>query len=118
MKKYERVPDRAVQTLQCPWNAFKEAARHYESFKELDFAEDLFEYLRNGYVISTPTAFGLFRPIEWNGKRGWFVRYAIGNLAECITHFPCPLDFIAFCRNNDGVLRICEWESFMRKARK
>jgi hypothetical protein len=58
----------------------------------------------------------MFKVIKRNGRHGWFVRYARGNLSELLPLMPCALDFIAFCRNNDGVMRECDTARFMQVA--
>ncbi len=97
-------------------NAFDIAQQNYAKYSGLNFAEDLVYYLKSGYVYCSPTAFAMFRPIEHEGKRGWFVQMAAGCLGELLRHAPCDLEFVAFCRNNDSNMRVISWEYFIRKV--
>ncbi len=96
--------------------AFDIAAENYAKYSGLNFAEDLVYYLKTGYVFCSPTCFAMFRPIEREGKRGWFVQMAVGEIGELLRWVPCPLDFIAFCRNNDDNMRVIEWNHFVKKV--
>jgi hypothetical protein len=113
---YERIPDTEVEWIKFPENAFREAQADYQRFSGIDFADDLLDYLEHAFVVSRPNLFAMARPIEFRGKRGWFIRYAIGNLLELVTVLPCPLEFIAFCRDNDGIMRIVNWGWFVKKS--
>ncbi len=103
-----------ISPLVLHGNAFDVAKDNYAKFSGLNFAEDLVYYLRTGYVISQPTCFAMFRPIERDGKRGWFVQMAVGEIGELLRYVPCPLDFIAFCRNNDDDMRLIKWDAFVK----
>lgn len=116
VKKYQRLGDLTVTPLVFNEKAYEEAKRYYREHSELNFHNDLFDYLQNGFVISRPNLFVMFKPIVHKGRKGWFVRFAIGNFLELLTLMPCPLEFIAFCRDNDKDLRIIEMKDFVDKA--
>jgi hypothetical protein len=96
--------------------AFDIARMYYAKFPNLNFWDDLVDYHRHGFVTTRPTCFGMVKAIEHEGRRGWFVRIAIGNLLELITTLPGPLDFIAFCRDDDDNMRVVQWEAFLKRA--
>ena len=97
--------------------AFDLARLFYEQHSDMNFFADLEYYFREGYVISQPRLFGLFKPIEHNGKRGWFIQIAIGAIGDLIRYFPCPLAFIAFCRNNNtDKMVVIDYDSFIKKV--
>jgi hypothetical protein len=113
---YERIPDTELRWVNFLGNAFREAQADYAAYSGIDFADDLLDYLEHAFVVSRPNLFAMARPVEFRGKRGWFIRYVRGNLLELLTVLPCPLEFIAFCRNNDAVMRIVSWEWFVKKT--
>jgi hypothetical protein len=118
MKRYELVPDELIQPLKFDTCAFRTAIEHYEKIPGVSFVDDLTDYLANGFVVSRPTVFAMAKPIERESKRGWFIRFACGNMAELLTCLPCPLEFVAFFRDKDKVprMRICGWDTFIRIA--
>lgn len=119
MKKYERLADDELSPLKFECCAFGDAMDHYAKLKGVDFLADLFDYLVNGFVVSRPTVFAMGKLIEKDGKRGWFIRYACGNILELLSLLPCRMDYIYFCRthkDNDRVLRRCSWDAFVRRA--
>ena len=115
-KRYQKIGHAEIHTLRMEGNAFDVARENYAKYSGLDFAEDLLNYLRTGYVVSRPNLFAMAKPIEREGRRGWFIQIAVGNILELLTCLPCPLDFIAFCRNNDDNMRVVEWDWFMKKV--
>ena len=84
---------------------------HYQKKSLIPFDLELLDYMRNGIVISLPTAFGMGRIINL-AKEGqplrlaFFVRWAAGNLADLVLAIPTDLKEIAFCRREDGKMRI------------
>ena len=120
MANYNRIGQTLIRPLlmrreQTPFDL---ARLFYQQYSDLDFGDDLIEYFREGWVRSSPTAFAMARPIEHEGRRGWFIRIAVGNMLELLEMLPCPLEFIAFCRNNDpNSMRIVNWEEFERKTK-
>lgn len=113
MPRYARLGHQMISPLMPSGNAFDVARQNYAKYSGLNFGEDLLYYLRTGYVISQPTCFAMFRPIERDGRRGWFVQMAVGEIGELLRYVPCPLDFIAFCRSNDDDMRLIEWDYFV-----
>ena len=118
MKKYERVGQLMIRPLL--WRKghapFDLARLFYAQYNDLNFEMDLYDYLRNGYVYSSPTAFGMIKPIEHEGRRGWYFRVVVGEMGEIMVHLPCKLDFIAFCRNNDpDSMTIIDHDAFFKK---
>ena len=95
--------------------AFDVARLNYAQYAGLNFEADLLHYLREGFVVSRPSLFAMAKPIEHEGRRGWFVQIAVGAIGELYTCFPCPLAFVAFCRNNDDNMRVIEWDYFEQK---
>ena len=113
---YQRVPDEDIGWVKFPVNAFADAKADYARHSKVDFADELLDYLNHAFVVSRPNLFALARPIELKGERGWFIRYSRGNLLELLTVLPCPMAFIAFCRNGDGIIRKVNWEAFVKKC--
>jgi hypothetical protein len=116
MPRYQKVGKSMITPLALGGNAFGVAVENYRKYSRLNFWDDLLYYLQTGYVICQPTIFAMFRPIERDGKRGWFVQMAVGEIGELLRYVPCPLDFIAFCRNDDDDMRVIEWNYFVEKV--
>ena len=116
MPKYAKVGNPMLNTLSLGGNAFDEAVANYAKYSGLNFWNDLVYYLRTGFVVSRPSCFAMGRPIERDGKRGWFIQIAVGNIGELITCFPCKLDFVAFCRNNDENMRVIDFDTYVKKV--
>jgi hypothetical protein len=120
LKRYAKVGNTLIRPLKLrgEHSAYDQARAFYLQFPDLNFQRDLVDYMRNGFVIVRPNLFGMFRPIEYDGRRGWFIRISIGSLLELVTCFPCKLDFIAFCRNNDDNMRVIQFDEFLRTVRR
>ena len=116
MARYKKVGNPMLNVLSMGGNAFGVAIENYRKHAKLNFWADLLYYLQTGYVICQPSLFAMFRPIERDGRRGWFVQMAVGEIGELLRYVPCPLAFIAFCRNGDEDMRVIEWEYFMEKV--
>lgn len=116
MKRYEKIGSPMISPLIMQGNAFDIARVNYAKYSRLNFWNDLMEYMRTGYVVCCPTVFAMFKPIDRDGKRGWFVQMAVGNILDLLRFVPCELDFIAFCRNNDDNMRVIEWKTFLKKV--
>lgn len=116
MKHYERIGHAMISPLILQGNAFELARENYAKYSKLNFDDDLLDYLRSGFVVSRPHLFAMGKAIERNGRRGWFIQIAVGNILELLTCFPCRLDFIAFCRNDDDNMRVIEWDHFIKKV--
>lgn len=99
------------------------------------FREDLEAHLLNGYVISTPTAFVMGRPVRHDAPReeivnpwhvfprggwdAWMVYLAAGDLAEFWRCEPFPLARVIYerqnalrCFNAEHVKRLCSSKPF------
>jgi hypothetical protein len=115
---YRKVPDELIHplVLHDGTSAFEHAINHYKSLPGIDFWTDLIDYHINGFVITRPDLFAMLKPIERNGSRGWFIRYAYGDLRAMVDHMRIwpHLDFLSFCRNGDGVMRIVDTPKFIR----
>ncbi len=83
-------------------SAFDLTQLFYKQYSDLDFEADLVDYMRNGFVVARPHLFAMFKAIEHEGERVWFVRILVGNLLEALSCMPCILPKICFCRNNQG----------------
>jgi hypothetical protein len=121
--KYERTDETMIRPLilnSSRLSAFDAARAFYEQHSELDFADDLLEYARNGFVVIRPNLFviGKIINVGRNGTRqpAWFVRCAVGHVAELLTTMPVYLPWIAFCRNNDHKVRVCSTERMAQLA--
>ena len=84
--------------------------------RPMNFEDDLIEYMRNGYVLTSPTAMALFRPCRDEEGSYWFVQAAIGGLGELLAMMPAYLPQIAWARDNDGVVRKYRTERLLKIA--
>ncbi len=116
--KYQKLGRQMISPLILEGNAFATAVDNYQKYSGLNFWEDLLYYLQSGFVVSRPSVFAMFRPIDRDGKRGWFVQFACGSLGELVSCMPCPLAFVAFCRNNDSNMRVIEMDSFLKAVKR
>jgi hypothetical protein len=96
--------------------AFQAAVENYSKYSNLNFGEDLLHYMREGYVWSWPDFFLMAKPIAHEGKRGWYVQMLVGTLGQLLDVIPCPLEFVAFCRNNDDNMRVIDFNKCVRMA--
>jgi len=113
---YQKIGHAIITPLKYGGAANRAAEENYAKHSKLNFWEDLEYYLKVGYVICMPTVFAMFRPIDRDGKRGWFVQMAVGDILHLLRFVPCPLDFIAFCRNGDECMRVISWDYFIKKV--
>jgi hypothetical protein len=116
-KRYQKVGKSMIRPLilngESP--AFLLAEAHYIRHGK-SFMRVLLDFLINGFVVSRPHLFAMGKPIERDGKRGWFIEYAVGNMLELLTCLPCKLDFIAFCRDEDDNMRVIDFDVFFDRA--
>jgi len=93
-----------------------------------DFTRDVSLHLQHGYVVSTPTGFGMARPIDssWRDDVArqaditqsdpsgdtWFIWMVAGDLAEVMSFLPSPKMWLAFARH--GLPRWVEAERILR----
>lgn len=94
------------------------------------FREDVEAHMLNGYVVSTPEMFVLFRPVNWmNGTSAivdpwfeheecdtWHIYLFAGDVTNLGKHIPYPLPRVSFERNN--VLRVFSYDRLDEKIRK
>jgi hypothetical protein len=116
MAQYQKLGRQMITPLNMNGWAFEVARQNYAKYSGLDFGQDLLYYMQHGYVWSWPDFFMMAKPIERDGKRGWFVQMLVGNLGQLLAVIPCPLDFVAFCRNNDENMRVIDFEKCCRMA--
>ena len=102
-----RIKDRVIPwIIQKDQPAFVRMQRLYAAHPRLSFAQDFADYAMRGYVRISPTAMAFARPCHDEEGDYWFIRSAIGPLAEVMGMLPYHLPRIAWCRNDDGVIRI------------
>ncbi len=113
---------------------------------QVDFWSDFADYLATGVVISTQESFLMAKVIQLgsvagtdgsgdganagygtgangagysrngDGGHAWFVRVAVGRLDQLAALMPFYLPRIAFCRRNDGRVRVVDTDRFMRRV--
>ena len=112
-----------------PLTAIEIAARCYRNWMgQVSFEHDLANYMARGYVVTRPSCFAMAHivtlepdqktPPRWTaGEPAWFVRMAVGNPVELFSCVPYYLPWIAFCRRNDGRVRVYKLERLIRKVK-
>lgn len=113
--RYQKVGKTMISPLILQGNAFAVAQADYARWSKVPFVEDLLYYLQSGFVVARPNLFAMARPIERDGRRGWFIQYACGAIGELLSVLPCELEFIAWCRKGDENMRICDFALFAKK---
>ncbi len=104
-KKYQRVGQMLIRPLLLQTDgpcAYDLAQRFYAQYSELNFEDDLIDYMRHGFVITRPHLFAMVKVIQFEDEPIWYIRCIIGNLIEAIMCLPCILPKMAFCRNNNA----------------
>lgn len=109
-----------------PLRAIEVAARCYRKWMgQVNFEQDVANYMAYGYVVTRPTCFGMAHIITLDpdekkrwiaGEQAWFIRMAAGDLLELLSCLPGYLPWIAFCRRNDGRVRVYKIERLARKV--
>lgn len=96
----------------------------YIRYGMIPFEQDLTAYLTDGFVVSLPHCFAMGKvvdlaPSDTNGEPQpcWFVRIAVGNLQDLMKLLPFELPRIAFCRRNDGKMRVFSLQRLRRLAK-
>jgi hypothetical protein len=118
MVKYKRVGQLMIRPLLLnkEHSPFDLARLFYAQYMDLDFADDLIDYHRNGFVVSRPTLFAMFKVTDYEGEPAWFVRIAIGNLLELLGCMPCQLPKLIFDRNNENNVRVVDTKRLLEVA--
>jgi len=106
-----------------PKNApIKIAAQCYRNWhSDIEFIDDLDDYLLTGFVVSRPDLFFMLKVIDIAPpgsppEPAWFVRICVGGLLPLLGMMPQFLPKICFCRRNDGRMRIYSTERLMHWA--
>jgi hypothetical protein len=84
--------------------------------RPMNFEDTLIDYMRNGWVRTSPTAMALAKPCRDKEGNYWFIYAAVGPLAELMSMLPSYLPRIAWARDNDGVVRKYRTERLLKIA--
>lgn len=103
----------------------------YERHPTMDIYADLEAHFRFGYVVATPQAFALARPVrkDWPASRlanpfdveplesadCWFLWALAGNLSVAARWLPCELPWLGFARRGKAA-RFVQASSLIKKA--
>lgn len=82
-----------------------------------DFARELWDHLLNGFVVSMPEHFMMFRAVTLDdGRVAWLVNSGVGPVKDLIRFFPFPLPFIAWyrCKATEKRMRVYDFRRFIR----
>jgi hypothetical protein len=90
-------------------SAFEKARMFYMQFAGLHFEDDVLEYLKMGWVYSSPTSFAMACVINIAPENAeyiepaWFIRTVIGDLMEALNGLWMQhrLEYVVWCRNNE-----------------
>lgn len=84
------------------------------------FAQDLWEHLFNGFVVSTPRHFMMYRAVMLDDNRhAWLITAAAGlSCRELAALLPFKLDCIAFYRRGSPKLKIYDYDRMIALANK
>lgn len=64
------------------------------------FEIELGEYLRDGYVVSSPDDFGMAKPMTLeDGRESWFICMAVGRLERIAAMLPFYRPWVCFFRH-------------------
>jgi len=80
-----------------------------------DFAKELWDHLMNGFVVSSPRHFMMYRAVALDdGRNAWLVNSGVGPVKDLIRFFPFPLEHIAWYRcKADRRLRVYKYKRFI-----
>ena len=111
-----------------PWTLAEQWQQQHDP--QSDFALVVGDYLANGCVHAAPDSLWLFRACHWDGANAswegepnaWFIHLAVrtGGPSLCrrfVRVAPHPLPWVLWCRNNDGRLRVHDFNTIMRRTR-
>lgn len=117
MKRYSKIGQAIIQPrIPDGKSAFEMAKSDYKKNFNRNFNRDLLHYLKTGFVVVRPWLFAMGNEIERDGRRGWFIQMAVGNILELLTLLPYRLDFLAFRRSGNENMRIVDLDSFINKV--
>lgn len=84
-----------------------------------DFHRELADHLEHGFVVALPKMFLMAKAVDLDdGRQAWLISEAYGNLPALASMMPFPLDWIAFHRRGDRLLRIYPLARFLKLARR
>jgi hypothetical protein len=80
-----------------------------------DFAKELWDHLLNGFVVSSPHHFMMYRAVALDdGRNAWLVNSGVGPVKDLIRFFPFPLECIAWYRcKAERRLRVYRYKRFI-----
>lgn len=109
----------------------EQVRRLYRLNPGMKFDNDLRAHFERGYVISTPQAFGMARPVrqDWTPERlrnpfevepletadCWFLWALAGDLSVAARWLPCELPWLGFARRRKAA-RFVKASSLLKKA--
>ena len=109
----------------------EQVRRLYRLHPSMSFEQDLTAHFERGYVVSTPQAFGMARPVrrDWTPGRlnnpwdveplesadCWFLWVLAGDLAVAARWLPCELPWLGFARR-DKPARFAKAPDLLNKA--
>lgn len=109
----------------------EEVRRLYRLRPDMSIEQDLAAHFERGYVVSTPQAFGMARPVrkDWPASRlanpfdveplesadCWFLWALAGDLSVAARWLPCELPWLGFARRGKAA-RFARASSLIKKA--
>ena len=110
---------------------FAEVSKLYAAHPEMDFELDLEAHFDCGYVVSTPEAFAMARPVrkDWSAAKlrnqflvepletadCWFIWCLAGDLSIAARWLPCELPWLGFARRGKAA-KFVEAPRLLNKA--
>jgi hypothetical protein len=109
----------------------EQVRRLYRLRPDMSFEDDLKAHFERGYVVSTPAAFAMARPVRRDWKPGrignpwdvepletadcWFLWGLAGDLAVAARWLPCELPWLGFARRGKAA-RFVDRRRFLTKV--
>lgn len=109
---------------------FEQAEALYAGRPDMDFAQDLKDHMRYGYVLANPNCIAMIRPVvkDWipsvirlpwvsaypETADCWFVWLLCGSLKEAVKHLPYRLPWVGFAQRG-GPARFIDLEKALAK---
>lgn len=98
------------ENVSAPVSAFDRAWQTCRTGGVRDFAADVIDHHRIGFVYSLPGVFLMAKAVQLDDNRtAWFIHHAAGDVRTLFAVLPFPLDWIAFrrpLRSGDTRLRV------------